>query len=164
MAAKQSASDLTEAYQRPATPADVRFLADNMRARDVAEIKAQSGNTPEESLLHSFFASKPCMAMVSRHGKLMGMWGVVPRGFKSGQIWMLCTDDMVKDKHDRRTFLRKSKQQLALLFKDYSVLFNVVDARNAVHVRWIRHMGFTFVAKHPEWGPENRLFFEFVRI
>jgi hypothetical protein len=71
---------------------------------------------------------------------------------------------MVDDKRDRRTFLRKSKEQLQQLFSNYSVLFNVVDARNTVHIRWIKHMGFTFVAEHAEWGPEKRLFYEFVRI
>ena len=163
MAAEQSTANLTEAYQRRSTIADVRYLADNMRQRDVEEISAQSGHTPEQCLLYCFFASKPCMTMVSRHGHVMGMWGVVPEG-QGGRIWMLGTEGMVADKLDRRVFLRKSKEQLALLFNHYSVLFNVVDARNVVHVRWIRHMGFTFLAKHAEWGPERRLFYEFVRI
>ena len=163
VAAEQSAKDLREAHQRRATVADVRYLADNMREEDQMEVRAQTGQEPEANLLHCFFASRPCMTMVSRHGHVMGMWGVVPEG-QGGRIWMLGTKGMVADKQDRRVFLRKSRKQLDLLFNYYPVLFNVVDARNTVHVRWIRHMGFTFLAKHAEWGPEKRLFYEFVRI
>ena len=163
MAAEQSTANLTEAYQRSSTVADVRYLAEHMRTRDVAEVKAQAGCTPEQMLLHCFFMSRPCMTMISRHGHVMGMWGVIPEA-NGGRVWMLGTEGMVDDKRDRRTFLRKSKEQLQQLFSDYSVLFNVVDARNTVHIRWIKHMGFTFVAEHAEWGPEKRLFYEFVRI
>jgi len=28
----------------------------------------------------------------------------------------------------------------------------------------LKYMGFTFIRKHPDWGPESRLFYEFVRI
>jgi len=77
---------------------------------------------------------------------------------------MLGCQSMLDDHGDRRTFLKESKAQLAKLHEQYPVLFNVVDARNEVHVRWLRYMGFTFIRKHPNWGPEGRLFYEFVRI
>ena len=163
LVAEQGAEGLGEAYQRASRPSDLRYLADNMRANDVAEVMACSGCTPDQMLLYCALHSVPCRTMVSRHGHVMGMWGVIPEA-SGGRVWMLGTEGMVDDKRDRRTFLRKSKEQLQQLFSDYSVLFNVVDARNTVHIRWIKHMGFTFVAEHAEWGPEKRLFYEFVRI
>jgi hypothetical protein len=71
---------------------------------------------------------------------------------------------MVDDSLDKRWFLRKSKEVLAEMQKKYPLLFNVVDARNEVHVKWIGWLGFTFVKKHLNWGPEGRMFYEFVRI
>jgi hypothetical protein len=135
-----------------------------MREEDVAEVKAQSGQSPREAMLYCFMLSKPCMAMVGRKGNVVGVWGVVPQGRMAGRIWMLGCQSMLDDNGDRRTFLKESKLQLAKLHEQYPVLFNVVDARNEVHVRWLRYMGFTFIRKHPNWGPEGRLFYEFVRI
>lgn len=102
--------------------------------------------------------------MISRHGYPMGMWGVIRESETSGRIWMLGCQSMLDDKRDKRTFLRQSKLELIKVLEQYPVLFNVVDARNEIHVRWLQWMGFTFIQKHPEWGPEGRLFYEFVRI
>jgi len=104
------------------------------------------------------------MTMISRHGYEMGMWGVVPETKTAGRIWMLGCQSMMDDSSDRRTFLRESKRELIKVHEQYPVLFNVVDARNKVHIRWLQWMGFTFIQKHPQWGPEGRLFYEFVRI
>ena len=71
---------------------------------------------------------------------------------------------MLDDERDKRTFLRRSKVELDKIIQEYPVLFNVVDARNKIHVRWLQWMGFTFIKKHSEYGPEGRLFYEFVRI
>ena len=163
MAADQSPEAVAEAYQRRSTIYDARVVADNIRLEDAAELQASSGIPPDEAMLWSFLHSKPCMTMVARDGEVMGMWGVVPDG-ENGKIWMLGTERMSRLGQDKRVFLRKARAQLELLFNHYPVLFNVVDARNVVHVRWLRYMGFTFVAKHPEWGAERRLFYEFVRI
>ena len=151
-------------YVRPTIPGDVATVANGMRAEDVAEVKAQSGSYPKGGLLFCFFMSKPCMTLVSRHGEPIAMWGVVPNELGSGRIWLLGHQSMFEDPCDKGYFLRESKIQLAKLHKQYSVLFNEVDARNKVHIRWLQWMGFTFIRKHPQWGPEARPFYEFVRI
>ena len=152
------------AYQRTTVLQDVRYVADHMRQEDAAECQAQSGSSPPESLLYCYLNSKPCMTMISRHGYPMGMWGVIRESKTSGRIWMLGCQSMLDDERDKRTFLRQSKLELIKVLEQYPVLFNVVDARNEIHVRWLQWMGFTFIQKHPEWGPESRLFYEFVRI
>ena len=157
-------SEKEVAYQRRTELEDIRIIGENMRDEDIAEIRAQSGLTPVASLFYCFFKSNPCMTMVSRHGHPMGMWGVVPESETSGRIWMLGCQSMLDDPSDKRTFLRRSKVELDKIIQEYPVLFNVVDARNKVHVRWLQWMGFTFIKKHSEYGPESRLFYEFVRI
>ena len=149
---------------RSSTLKDAGFLAANLRKEDIDEVRAQSGSSPQEGILYCYFMSKPCVTMISRKGKIMGLYGVVPEGGKTGRIWMLGCEEMVNDVQDKCRFLQESKRQLAKLQKSYPLLFNVVDARNKVHIKWLRWMGFTFIQKHSEWGPERRLFYEFVRI
>lgn len=151
-------------YSRVATIADVRQVADNMRQEDIDEVQAQSGMAPRESLLLAYMRSKPCHAMVSRSGAVIGLWGVVPEGDGVGRIWMLGTDGMVDDSIDRKTFLRLSIKYLEELHQQFAVLFNEIDARNTVHLEWLRRMGFTFVRYHSKYGVEGRPFYEFCRM
>ena len=153
-----------KSYIKPSTITEIGTISENLRQEDVDEIAAHSGDTPKSGLLYCFFMSKPCMTMVSRNGYLMGAYGVVPEGGNTGRIWMLGCDRMVKDKKDKWWFLGESRRQLAKLQLKYPLLFNVVDARNEVHIKWLQWMGFTFIKKYPQWGPESRLFYEFVRV
>jgi hypothetical protein len=151
-------------YTRPTRVADIPYVAEYMRDEDVAEVQAFSGNTPQESLLHSFFRGDPCMTMIGRDGRPMGMWGVVPQEGSLGTIWMLCTDDLARDRLNSIWFLREARNHLDQVQRRYKVLFNLADARNVVHIKWLRWMGFTFISSHPNFGTEGRLFHEFVRI
>jgi hypothetical protein len=137
-----------------------------MRQADVDEVKAGLGCEPQETLACSFFMSQPCMTMVSCTGDPMGMWGVVPDGKypEAGRIWLLGTDDLVNNCINRTRFLRQAKQEVDRLSSCYQVLFNFMDARNVVHRKWLQWMGFTFIAEHPNYGAEGRLFLEFCKV
>ena len=163
MVSLQSSPPVT-AHCRRTQPSDIRIVADSMRAEDVAEVKAHSGLDPDQALLLSYFHSEPCLSIVSRHGDVIGMWGVVPQEDRTGRIWMLGTDAMLDDLQDRRTFLRQSKEVLRELHHQFILLFNEVDARNTVHIRWLRWMGFTFVRYRPNYGTEGRPFYEFCKV
>ncbi len=164
MATRKGQENLKMAILRPSILSDVAIVADNMRKEDVAEVKAQTGACPKGGLLYAYFMSKPCLTTVSRHGHLMSMGGVVPEGKNMGRIWLLGSQSMFDDSIDKRWFLRSSKKTLAEMQRLYPLLFNMVDARNEVHVKWIDWLGFTFIKKHLNWGPERQMFYEFVRI
>lgn len=153
-----------QAYTRKSHLKDIQPVANAMRQEDVAELAAGSGNSPAESLLYCFFHSVPCMTMVSANDRPMGMWGVVPEEDGLGRIWMLGTDEMVDHGPSRIRFLRESPKFLAAAQAKYPVLYNYVDARNTIHVKWLRWMGFTFLSQHPNYGQEGRLFLEFARL
>ena len=153
-----------DSYLRPSKLEDLESLAKNLREEDAREITAQSGASPKGGLIYSYFMSKLCLTTISRHGHVMSMGGVVPEGQDAGRIWLLGCQSMFDDGIDKRWFLRESKKTLAIMQNKYPVLFNIVDARNELHVKWIQWLGFTFIKKHLHWGPENRLFYEFVRI
>ena len=76
-------------------------------------------------------------------------------------MWMLGAEGMVDGKRDRRTFL-KSKEQLQQLFAQpqrCSMWLTPVT----LFIRWIKHMGFTFVAEHAN-GDQKTAVLQFVRI
>jgi len=152
------------AILRPSVLSDIAVVAKNMREEDVNELKAMNGDCPEGCLLYCYFMSKPCLTTVSRHGHLMSMGGVVPEGKDGGRIWLLGCQSMFDDPIDKRWFLRSSKKTLAEMQKLYPLLFNLVDARNEVHVKWIGWLGFTLYQKTSTLGPESRMFYEFVKI
>lgn len=152
------------AYTRKSKASDVKAVAAAMRKEDVSELAAGEGLEPDKALLFCFMAGKPCMTICDGNGQPVGMWGVTPDAGKVGRVWLLGTDDLVTDTATRLRFLREAKAYVQELLKTYAVLWNCVDARNTVHVRWIEWMGFTFVAKHPNYGAEGRLFLEFCQV
>ena len=71
---------------------------------------------------------------------------------------------MLEDTRDKRDFLRQSRIELKKVHKEFPVLFNYIDARNTVHLRWLKFMGFTIIKKLEIFGYEGRPFYEFVKI
>jgi len=154
------------AYTRPAVPADIPVVAEQMRAADVAEVQAGSGSTPQEVLLYCFMMGSPCETWVAPDGEPVAMWGVVPDGVypQAGRVWLLGTERMVADGTVRMGLLRQAKREVERVSKLYDVLWNYVDARNQVHINWLKWMGFTFIAERPNYGAEGRLFLEFCKV
>lgn len=150
-------------YARKTKLTDILPVADNLREADRMEVAAASGRPPREVLLSCFFEGKPCVTLCNRNDQPVAMCGVVPLEDKWGGIWLLGTDDLVTDKLTRFSFLRQARAFVDELHKQYPVLGNCVDARNKVHVKWLQWMGFTFIAEHPNYGAERRVFLEFVR-
>lgn len=151
-------------YTRKSKPQDIAVVAANMRAADVAELKANSGQPPATSLLYCYMKGAPCMSICKPDDTPIAMWGATKDAEDVGFIWLLGTDELVQNKAICLRFLREAKSYVDELLKTYRVLWNVVDARNKVHIRWIQWMGFTFIAEHPNYGAEGRLFLEFCQV
>lgn len=152
------------AYNRASKLKDIVAVSKHMRAADVAEVHAASGREPKEVLLQCFFEGRPCMTICDTNDVPVAMWGVVPVNAMVGGIWLLGTDALVEDGKTRLRFLRQAKSHVDQMQQEYPVLGNCVDARNQVHIKWLRWMGFTFIKEHPNYGAEGRAFLEFVRM
>jgi len=150
-------------YARPASLIDAQEMAPFLREADVSEVKASSGRTPESALDKAVRSSLFPVA-VCEHGTDMAeaIFGVVPVTDLSGAIWMLGTDRLVKT-HGFE-FARRCKSWIDQLHRQRPLLFNYVDVRNDVHVRWLRWTGFHFINRHEAHGYERRPFYEFIRI
>lgn len=150
-------------HVRLATEADARALALDLRPEDEAEVRAMTGREPLESLLHGIQHSDVPLAIEDDDGSTIGLFGVVTAQTspRVGIVWLLASPKLLK--HWRK-LARESRRWVESLQAQYDVLFNLVDERNAVHIRWIQWCGFTFLKRHEALGAEQRPFLEFVRI
>lgn len=123
---------------RPAAFRDALTL--DMRRADREEVEALSGKNPRDVLVESVEKSAKAWAGLA-DGRLVCLFGVVPLSLVgvTGIPWLLGSDEVCTFS---RQFLRRNKAYVAEMLADYPVLANVVDARNAVSIRWLRWLGF----------------------
>lgn len=145
---------------RKSNSADVLFLADHLRAEDVAEVKAASGHSPFEALMTSFEDSAEVYTLLSDTGQPIAMFGLAPSGHAAvGIVWLLATDEL---KSVSRYFLAHTREYITKFHQSFPILANAVDARNTTHVRWLLWAGFRIITEHPAHGVERRKFYEVV--
>ena len=149
------------AYWRESVLEDALTLAPRLREEDKQEIKAASGLDPLPGLLFCLSESKPCLTMVGDEEEPFGMFGLTPDSDGiSASVWMLASGDLLKY---RTTFLREALRWVKEANTTHQVLYNYVDERNQLHIKWLDWMGFVFINRLPV-GPEKLPFLEFVRI
>ncbi len=141
---------------RLSLPEDAIKLAPRLRQADLREIQAMSGLPPEVVLEAGRTEGVECFTACTEVAPV-AMFGVGA----GGTVWLLGSDEIVTYKTD---MFRLTGPYLDLFHMHFPVLWNLVDARNAVHIRWLRRFGFSLINLHPSVGIEARPFYEFVRI
>ena len=144
----------------PSVPEDVEYLGSRLRQADIDEITANGGLTPHEALEAGLANSTICQSAHYK-GEPFLMFGAAPVLDNVGLVWMLGSDVISKA---WLPVLRRSRDCLQELHDEFDLLFNYVDARNTVHIKWLRWLGFSFINLHPEFGVGRLPFYEFVRI
>lgn len=149
-----------DCYVEPSTESDGVFLSSRLRAADRAELIATSRLSPLRVLADGVRTSTPCYTIhTGGTGDPCGIFGTCESDDPtSGVVWMLGSDDLLTVS---RTFIRHSRRWLNELHKNYRLLFNVIDARNKIHIKWITWMGFELVQDIPKYGIERRHFILF---
>jgi len=121
-------------------------LGHSARPQDRREVEDISGQSLEANLFFALAHAKPCLTARTKENKLLGIFGVIPTVPREGAIAMIGTQEIERNRH---SFLRGSRDVLAYLHKDYDRLYNVVDARNTLHVEYLKWLGFK-MGKHIE--------------
>jgi hypothetical protein len=134
---------------RPATFRDALTLV--LRRADREEVEALSGRDPRAVLVESVERSTYAWAGLA-DGNLVCLFGVCPMTLVgvTGVPWLLGSDAVCAYS---RPFLRRNRAFVHAMLKEYPVLRNVVDARNAVSIRWLRWLGFTLGEPMPMGAP-----------
>ena len=141
---------------RKTIPEDINFLAPRLRYEDKREILDGAGINPYLGLQYSYNVSEICLTIVDTKDIPVGIFGVS----SEGAIWLLATPDIHRI---RFSFLRESRKIVNLLNRKYKVLWNFVDCRNELHLRWLKWCGFKFIRKL-NYGVNQKPFFEFIKI
>ncbi len=142
------------------TAADARELDRLLRPEDRREVEELGGRPALHHFLLGVLMSEPAFTLRDHDGSLVGIAGVVPDIAGNGVIWMSGTT-LVESR--KMAFLRGSRDVLAEFHRRYATLYNVCDARNEVHVKWLRWLGFSLIQKY-ECGPKAVPVYEFARI
>lgn len=152
---------MTPARLVPAEPQHIAPIAACARQADIDELWAQARATPAQ-----------CMALGLQHAAVamtallddapVCMFGVTPYGAGEGVPWLVGTTTMDRPRAQRE-LLRLSRPLVDAWVKDFRLLFNTVDDRNASAKRWLRWLGFTLGAPEPT-GCDGELFCSFFRV
>ena len=146
---------------RTTTTEDVEWVASHLREADLEEVKASTGRSPLETLTLGVDGSIIHESILADSDKPIAIFGVVETAPNTAAVWMLGTKEI--ETH-AKPWLRQSKKAMSELNEKYELLYSYVDARNTLHIRWLKWVGYSFIAKHENYGYEQRLFYEIVRI
>ena len=127
---------------------DASAIAPHLRDADKNEITASSGPNHTQAILYSILSSEAWTVCLP-DGTPICIYGVGDDARDHmGIPWMIGTDEMVKY---RKALIRNARAWIdAKLHSEYVILYNYVDGRNAAHIKWLHHMGFT-VSDVPEY-------------
>lgn len=149
-------------YIQRATIEDAAYIAKNLRDADRQECDAAIALPPELVLPEAVRAGRAVWTCHTNEGEPFIMFGVDPSALPScGVVWMCSTPSILKHKVE---FMRACGPLLDAIQDDFPVIHNVVDARNTLHIRWLKRCGFKFFRTLPRWGARSVPFIEFARI
>lgn len=138
-----------------ARPADAQSLAPRLRQADLAEIAAATGERPEVALHRGIVASAAPRTVLAA-GVPIAIFGVVNCGGGVGSPWLLGSDAMLTHWFE---CARRSREEIEYMRAEWPRLENYVDARNAIHIRWLQWLGAKLhgpythgVARLPFWS------------
>lgn len=141
----------------PATVELAFKTAPFLRWQDVRELEA-IGQNPLFCLPLSVGVSEDPIAFYTPEGEIAGMAGIRREDDLSGVVWMLCTKAVEKYPI---LFCKEAKAWIESQ-TGFSVLHNVADPRNTLHMKLLKYLGFKRLGYLPV-GPKCLTFVEFAK-
>jgi hypothetical protein len=128
---------------------------------DLDEIEALSGNAPRQVLLESAGLSSHAYVILDRNQTPIAAFGAAPYPLPGvGVVWMLGTAGVDKE---ALAIGRATKATFEMLNEAYPMaLWNYIDGRNKLSMRWLRWGGFKVLSTKP-MGPDGLTFHLFAR-
>jgi hypothetical protein len=127
-------------YQvRAASISDGVKIAPLLREADKLEALAATGESVAEALVKSVIDSDEAYIAERPDGTPLAIYGMGTDGHQ-GIPWMVGTDLMLGY---RKALIKDARKWIEDRLPRYTMLINIVDARNTEHVNWLRHMGFS---------------------
>ena len=144
---------------RPATVGDAVRVANDLRPEDLQELEGLGHD--RLAIPFSVLASDAPVAFYAKDGTLAGVAGIVPDPDPGvGIIWMLCTPAVQKEPIN---FVKQAKHWLAEEASNYRLLWNLADARNHLHHKLLKMLGFKAIRSVPS-GPHGLPYLEIIKL
>ena len=140
-------------YIHPITMEAAVYVASNLRDDDYREVFEGHGHYPLLQIPMAAFNGES-VYFADADGRIAGLAGVQAEG----KVWMLCTNVI----HDVPIlFARQAKRWIDS--REDKILWNIVDKRNAAHLKLLKFLGFKFL-RELEHGPNKLTFIEFCKL
>jgi hypothetical protein len=125
-----------------ATREDIRYIAQNLRETDRREAAGLFGPEIGKAVWDSALRAKECYAALDGETPvaLFGV-GQCPMRVTNGVPWMVGTEHL---REHRKALLRDASAILNGWFERFTTLSNFVSKENAVSIRWLKKLGFSF--------------------
>lgn len=140
-------------------PGDLEGIT--FRAEDEAESLAASGVSCRDAI-HEAHQRGAAIFTAETPERPIAFFGVsaglIPQ---AASVWLLGSEALFSY---RRELVSLPRGVLHGFHRSYPLLFNYVDARNTAHIRWLRHLGFSFLRRIESYGVGGLPFYEFARL
>lgn len=141
----------------------ISLIAEGLRAADLDEVQAMFGRdvNVEAAIMDSWRQSLRAWLILDRTGLPIGIFGVAAHLVeKVGIAWLLGTDGIERE---GVAVARQTRRYVREMQELFPVLWANVDARNELSMGWLEWSGFRLSDANPFYGPQDRLFIEFIR-
>lgn len=150
-------------FMLPAKMSDAKELLENIREEDLREIKAAGSKNPLESIEHGILFSSLTgftYAVRDLEGRLCMVFGVLQSHLttNAGIVWMLGTNCIESVAFE---FLRHCKEWVKKMNELFPYLYNMIDSRNTMHLKWLQWCGFDLVKSYFNYGTCETAFIHF---
>jgi len=126
------------------TAEHVKELCQNMRLEDRREVVALTGNPDVYNIVLAGWLQSDYCKTILLDDKVVFIYGVIPVPDMPsvGSPYMLGTELL---KEIKMPFLRNCRNRVSYMKKKYKYLFNWIDSRNELHLRFIKWCGFKII-------------------
>lgn len=144
--------------ERESIEEDCQLLIDDLRPDDFNEVTTMTREHPLKPVVRGFRNSKMCRSVI-KDGNFIAMYGVCPtESHMVGSPFLLGTNRFLEI---ALPFARQCKSRVKEMQDLYPILWNFIDSRNTVHLRWLKWCGFKIINKKKIEGID---FYEFIKI
>lgn len=143
---------------RPATRFDAEYVALNLQPDDLRECIGL-GLYSLEAVPQSVENSENPVTFLNPKGLICGVAGVSRTDALSGKIWMLTTPHV---RPYPKLFFKEAKKWVDQQ-TSFSLLYNVADPRNHMHMKLLHMLGFKRLS-YVSVGPQSLTYVEFAKL